>query len=60
MDHDAYESVRAHPTHFVVANDHELLEIERVVERRNGFTIVEKIMESDYAVETDPRGATEA
>ena len=55
MKHDEYESVRAHSKHFVVAPGHELLEVERVVDARNGFTVVEKETESDYAVETDPR-----
>jgi hypothetical protein len=50
-----YESVRAHPTFFAIAPGHEILEIEKVIDRRNGFTIVQKVTESDYAIETDPR-----
>jgi hypothetical protein len=55
MDHDEYESVRAHSTFFVVATGHEVLDVENVVDRRDGWTIVQKVTASDYAVETDPR-----
>jgi hypothetical protein len=54
---DDYEAVRAHSTHFLVNSGHELLEVEQVVGRRNGFTVVEKLTERDFAVETDPRRA---
>jgi len=50
-----YEAVRGQSTHFLVTSGHELLEVERVVDRRDGFTVVEKITETDFAVETDPR-----
>jgi hypothetical protein len=52
---DDYEAVRGQSTHFLVTSGHELLEVERVVDRRDGFTVVEKITETDFAVETDPR-----
>jgi hypothetical protein len=55
MNHDEYESVRAHSTFFVVASGHEILEIEKIIDRRDGWAIVQKVTESDYAVETDPR-----
>jgi hypothetical protein len=55
MDHEAYELVRGHSTFFVVATGHEILEVEKVIDRRDGWTIVQKVTESDYAVETDPR-----
>jgi hypothetical protein len=55
MSHDDYESVRAHSTFFVIASGHEVLAVENVVDRRNGWTIVQKVTESDYAIETDPR-----
>jgi hypothetical protein len=55
MSHDEYESVRARPTYFIVLSGHELLEIEDVVDRRDGFTVVEKTTGTDHAVETDPR-----
>ena len=56
MSRDEYESVRERPTRFVVLSGHELLEIENVVDRRNGFAVVEKVTGTDYAVETDPPG----
>jgi hypothetical protein len=55
MSHDDYESVRAHSTFFVIASGHEVLAVENVVDQRDGWTIVQKITESDYAIETDPR-----
>ena len=51
-----YEAVRAWPTRFVIIDGHEIPESERVVERRERFSIVEK--EGDgarVAVDTDPR-----
>ena len=56
MSRADYELVRAHPTFFTIAAGHEIPEIEKVIDERNGFTIVQKVTESDYAVETDPRG----
>ena len=55
MNHDDYESVRAHSTFFVITSGHEILEVEKIIDRRNGWTIVQKVTASDYAVETDPR-----
>jgi hypothetical protein len=55
MNHDEYESVRARSTFFVVSTGHEILEVEKVIDRQNGWTIVQKVTASDYAVETDPR-----
>jgi hypothetical protein len=52
---DDYEWVRANARLFLVATGHELLEVERVVDRRDGFTVVEKIMETEFAEESDPR-----
>lgn len=42
-DLDAYEEIRADPTHFLVALGHEVPEIERVVARRGGYEVVEKV-----------------
>jgi hypothetical protein len=39
---DDYERVRAEPTRFLLAPGHENDRVERVVDRRPGFTIVEK------------------
>jgi hypothetical protein len=37
-----YEEVRAEPTHFLVAPGHEVASIERVVDRGEAYTVVEK------------------
>jgi hypothetical protein len=52
-----YEAVRAEPTHFAVAPQHEQPEIEVVIERHPTYFVVEK-REPDaqeVARETDPR-----
>jgi hypothetical protein len=53
-----YDAVRAAPTRFAVVPGHELPEIERVVDRRSTYLIVEKQDEdaAEVARETDPRG----
>jgi len=53
MNHAEYESVRAHSTFFVVATGHEILEVEKFVDRRESWTIVQKVSDSDYAAEMD-------
>jgi hypothetical protein len=51
-----YERVRGDSLFYVIASGHELPEVERVVERRNGWQIVQKIgVASKVAEETDPR-----
>jgi hypothetical protein len=49
--------VRAEPTTFLLAPGRELPGLEQVVERRDGFEVVEKTGEAEeVARETDPRG----
>jgi hypothetical protein len=55
MNYDEYESVRARSTFFVVASGHEILEIEKIIDHHDGWSIVQKVTATDYAVETDPR-----
>jgi hypothetical protein len=52
-----YERIRAGPTRFAVAPQHEQSEIEIVVERHSGYFIVEKRDEDaeEVARRTDPR-----
>jgi hypothetical protein len=52
-----YEAVRAEPTRFAVVPGHEVPHIERVVDRRPGYLVVEKQEEDaeEVARETDPR-----
>jgi hypothetical protein len=53
---DEYEAVRRSPTHFVVRDGHEVPEIERVVGRGAGHSVVEKRDEAGAtAAELDPR-----
>jgi hypothetical protein len=52
-----YEALRAVPTHFAVVDGHVLPEIERIVERKPSYLVVEKQQEDavEVARETDPR-----
>ncbi len=42
LDIPTYEHVRAGPTHFVVLPGHELLDVETIIERHDGFNVVRK------------------
>ncbi len=51
-----YEAVRGNPRRLVVAPGHELLDVETVIERAEGYVLVEKHEETAGLVEeTDPR-----
>jgi hypothetical protein len=52
-----YERVRADATHFVVVPGHELPDVETVIERGDGFVVVEKHdgLPARVAREHDPR-----
>lgn len=51
-----YERVRSNPHRFIVLPGHERLDVETVVERHEGYLIVEKFEEAaEQARETDPR-----
>jgi len=53
---DEYEALRRVPTHFAVRAGHEIPDVERVVERHDGFVVVEKFGESaKAAIRLDPR-----
>ncbi|HWF26106.1 MAG TPA: hypothetical protein VG275_11695 [Solirubrobacteraceae bacterium] len=52
-----YERIRAHPRRFVVRPGHERAEIEKIVETRSGYLVVEKTEDAgEFAEATDPRG----
>jgi hypothetical protein len=52
-----YERVRSNPRHFIVLPGHERPDVELVVERREGYLVVEKVDQAaEKAIETDPRG----
>ena len=51
-----YERVRAEPRHFLMIPGHEVPELEVVVERHDGYLVVEKQDEAgEKAHESDPR-----
>jgi len=52
-----YERVRAHPTHFVIATNHENPDVESVLEESSRFAIVATLLgeASKIALRTDPR-----
>jgi hypothetical protein len=53
-----YESVRADSRHFVLLPGHEIPAVERIVDRRAGYLVVEKVgVAGEVAAATDPRGA---
>ena len=55
-----YERVRAHPTQFILMPGHEQPAVERVVERRDDYAIVEKIERTvaRIARRLNPRAST--
>jgi len=56
LTYPEYETIRRIPTHFPIKPGHELVDVERVVERRERYHVVEKIGESGrIAVSRDPR-----
>jgi hypothetical protein len=56
MTRPGYEQLRSNPTHFVVRRGHETDGIERVIERSDGYSIVEKQGEAaEIAAAYDPR-----
>jgi hypothetical protein len=51
-----YERVRAHPRRFVIVPGHDQPQVEKVVETRPGYAVVEKVEEAGQEAEkTDPR-----
>jgi hypothetical protein len=52
----AYEAVRANPATFFLIPGHEMLKIERIVERFDDYVVVEKLgAGKKAAIEQDPR-----
>jgi hypothetical protein len=52
---EEYEQVRSNATWFLVRSGHEVFEIERVVSQADGYAIVEKLVEREFAQEMDSR-----
>ena len=56
VPHEVYEATRAESRRFLLLEGHDVPEVERVVERHEGFMVVEKVAESGgIADATDPR-----
>jgi hypothetical protein len=57
MTLEEYEVVRSVPTHFAIAPDHEVIDVEEVIRSGERYSVVEKFAgEAErIAVETDPR-----
>ena len=57
MSRQEYEVLRSVSNHFAVVPGHEYLDVERIIERRTGYDIVEKIARGpeQIAEKTDPR-----
>jgi len=52
----AYEDIRSHPRRFTMIDGHQVPELERVVERREGLVVVEKLDKAGEVAEAqDPR-----
>ena len=51
-----YENVRKHPRRFIVASGHERPRVEKVIDERQGWLVVEKTGDAgEIAEEEDPR-----
>ena len=57
MTLDEYDAVRQQDDRFPVVPGHESSDVERVVERRERYFVVDKLAELEPLVEDDPRGA---
>jgi 5-bromo-4-chloroindolyl phosphate hydrolysis protein len=57
LTREEYESVRAEPTHFAIAVDHENPEIDRLVSEHDRYAVVQKMpaMAVRIARDSDPR-----
>jgi hypothetical protein len=55
---EEYEEVRDDPRQFIVRDEHVILDVELIVEKRDRFTIVAKRQgrPAEVATRTDPRG----
>ena len=51
-----YEGARAHPERFIIVPEHDIPEVEKLIEKRAGYWLVEKHEEeAELARELDPR-----
>jgi hypothetical protein len=54
---DVYETIRRDPRHFFVKPGHEIPDLEQIIQRADGYLVVEKHAgePEEIAVKTDPR-----
>jgi hypothetical protein len=50
-----YERIAANPLHFVVKPSHQIPELERVIDTRAGYVVVEKVGEAREEIEREYR-----
>jgi hypothetical protein len=50
-----YERVRSNATWFVIKQDHDIRQVERVISRHDGYAVVEKLIGVEYLEVTHPR-----
>ena len=55
MTDEEYERVRSNPLHFAIVPGHELIQVERVLERTDRFAMVEKFEGERELILSDPR-----
>jgi hypothetical protein len=57
MTRPQYEDVRAHPTRFAIALDHESPELDLIVAEHTGFAVIRKLpgLPARLAIASDPR-----
>jgi 3,4-dihydroxy-2-butanone 4-phosphate synthase len=57
LTHTEYEDVRAHPTRFAIALDHESPDLDVVISEYRRFTVIRKIpgLPARLAIASDPR-----
>ena len=46
-----YAEVRSHPRHFVLAAGHEILDVESIIDRGDGYVVVEKPQDVAHIVD---------
>jgi hypothetical protein len=55
MEMTDYDRIRAQPNLFPVVPGHELMEVDRVVDQRHGYILVERVAAADEVTRADPR-----
>jgi hypothetical protein len=53
MSPDDYRAVREHPRHFIVTPSHEIPDVETILERHDGYFVIEKPKEVAHVTGND-------